>query len=358
MANDSFVNATASPVTNYYSDMHKFWIYVFQGAFLLIANALIVGAIAFHEPLRRRKEYILIAGLSLADGANGFGLFTAGLFRNLMILDGTAGTLVSRLQCILTPWNLCFVWTDALCHVMLLTVSIDRFIAVKFPLKYYTFSTRYAYGIVGGTYLFIFINLAMGIGTTLKHNYPEKPKLCYTAYALSDFYYAYHTWLAVAGDMLSVLLYIIVIYISYKTTHQMDHQRVGTTRISAQQLKALQIQKKVTRTLGISSLCTFLFYCIPYAFKMLVQPYVTGNLVNSVIPYTFIVNQLNQMANFFIYTSRQRDLRIGLKNFIMCKKVSEAKFLQAAFAADSSGAVQPQFSSYRSRNNSLHSVRK
>lgn len=333
--------------------MHKFWIYVFQGAFLLVANGLIVGTIAFHAPLRSRKEYIIIAGLSFADGANGFGLFTAGLFRNLMILDGTVGTLVSRIRCILTPWNLCFVWTDALCHVMLLTVSIDRFIAVKFPLKYYTFSTKYAYRLVGGTYLFIFINLTVGISTTLKYDFPEKPKLCYTAYALSDFYYTYHTWLAVAGDILSVFLYVIVIYISYRTAHQ----QMETQYISPQQVKAVQIQRKVTQTLAISSLLTFLFYCVPYAFKMLVQPYVTGKLVDSVIPYTFIVNQLNQMANFFIYTTRQKDIRIGVKNFIKCKKVSEARFMQAAVAAKSSSVIRPHLSSFASRNNSIHSQR-
>ncbi len=53
------------------TDAHLFWIYFCQGLFLMPANILIFGAIAFHEPLRQRKEYIIIAGLAFVDMGEG-----------------------------------------------------------------------------------------------------------------------------------------------------------------------------------------------------------------------------------------------------------------------------------------------
>jgi hypothetical protein len=165
--------------------------------------------------------------------------------RNLYIIDGTADELVSRISCLLKPWNFAFMWTDPLSHIFLLTISIDRFITVKFPLKYYLFTTRYAYGLVGGTFLFMFINVLIGIIVTLPYTYPELPQICYTESAFEDIYYLYYSWLSVAADFSSIALYAAVIFLSYKITKLSESDQ----RIPALQKRAMNAQRKV---------CTFL----------------------------------------------------------------------------------------------------
>ncbi len=75
----------------------------------------------------------------------GIGQMNAGLGRNYLISIGVAGELVSRMQCLVKPWNLFFfIWTDYLLHIYPFVISIDRYISIKFPLRYYTFTTKYA----------------------------------------------------------------------------------------------------------------------------------------------------------------------------------------------------------------------
>uniref|UniRef100_A0A914WLE3 G-protein coupled receptors family 1 profile domain-containing protein n=1 Tax=Plectus sambesii TaxID=2011161 RepID=A0A914WLE3_9BILA len=111
------ISLNSSSEENFTANVHLYWIYVGQGLFLMVANVLIIGAIAFHEPLRQRKEYIVIAGLAFVDISQGFGFFTAGLIRNVYIIEGTAGKLVSRVACLVKPWNMAFMWRSQLLTV-------------------------------------------------------------------------------------------------------------------------------------------------------------------------------------------------------------------------------------------------
>lgn len=156
-------------------------------------------------------------------------------------MEGSAGELVARVSCMIKPWNIAFMWSDPLSHICLLTISIDRFIAVKFPVKYYKFTTRYAICLIGGTYLFMFINLFFGIIFSLSYTYPEVEKICFTEAAFVDAYYHYYTWLSVAGDFLSIILYAIVIYLSFKMTKLSENSQ----RVPALQRRAMSAQRKV-----------------------------------------------------------------------------------------------------------------
>ena len=63
--------ANSSLEANFSKNFTIYCIYVCQGLFLMVANVLIFGAIAFHEPLRQRKEYIIIAGLAFINIGQG-----------------------------------------------------------------------------------------------------------------------------------------------------------------------------------------------------------------------------------------------------------------------------------------------
>jgi hypothetical protein len=83
---------------------------------------LVIVAIAINRTLRQEKQYVLIAGMSISDvmlGKQsiqtmfpfiiaGVGLIIAGFGRNYLISLGVGGMLVSRMQCLVKPWNLAF----------------------------------------------------------------------------------------------------------------------------------------------------------------------------------------------------------------------------------------------------------
>ena len=49
-------------------------------------------------------------------------------------------------------WNLSWIWSYSLTGAMLLVVTIDRLIAVYLPLKYFKFTTAYAFRMCALTY--------------------------------------------------------------------------------------------------------------------------------------------------------------------------------------------------------------
>lgn len=69
-------------------------------------------------------------------------MFLKNLFKNLKILGRNwliynyeGLRKVSRFECLMTIWNLNYIWTDPLAGVMLFIISLDRLIMVVFPKK-------------------------------------------------------------------------------------------------------------------------------------------------------------------------------------------------------------------------------
>lgn len=63
----NFSNVTTPAPYNYYADMFKYWIYVGEGAILVVTNMLVILAIAINRTLRNEKQYVLIGGMAVSD---------------------------------------------------------------------------------------------------------------------------------------------------------------------------------------------------------------------------------------------------------------------------------------------------
>ncbi len=59
------------PVYDYNADMFKYWIYVGEGAILVITNMLVMIAIAINRTLRQEKQYVLIGRMAISDAMLG-----------------------------------------------------------------------------------------------------------------------------------------------------------------------------------------------------------------------------------------------------------------------------------------------
>src|SRR3954452_2320486 len=88
----------------------------------------------------------------------GLSTLIAGAYRMRLIVTEHEGDLITRWECIRTPHFVLMTFAQVAQAAMLLIISIDRFIAILKPLKYITFSKKYALGLVGACYLFAAIH--------------------------------------------------------------------------------------------------------------------------------------------------------------------------------------------------------
>lgn len=136
--------------------------------------------------------------------------------------------------------------------------------------------------------------------------------LCDTV-VVAPYFYQYSKYLTACMSAMSVLFYGVVIFLleqrmdglgSYMDTKTLDVQRMS--------------QKKLTVTLGISSVCTLFLDAIPRAWGMyMYAPEL--NLPDMIIegqsaaPYLFLFNKLNAIINFFLLICRHSEIRNGLR---------------------------------------------
>ena len=127
----------------------------------------------------------------------------------------TAGfALVTRWDCYTQPWNLLgWNWVNPTAKAMLLTVTVDRFIAVFLPLAYFRLGAKYAVAICSMTYGSTMAWAAVGGCVSYSYNreIKEKPAICFTSHGMADRYFQYyHAWL-IGTCIASVVLYIPVV---------------------------------------------------------------------------------------------------------------------------------------------------
>jgi hypothetical protein len=111
---------------------------------IYVANGLLFFAIMLDSALRARKEMVIMAGMAAVDIIYGLGVILLGIYRICLYLSGEDIDDTSEWACIVLPAVFLTIIATQLTSVMNLIVSLDRFIAVAWPLQYYTLDRRYA----------------------------------------------------------------------------------------------------------------------------------------------------------------------------------------------------------------------
>ena len=81
----------------------------------------------------------------------------------------------------------------------------------------------------------------------------------------------------------------------------------------------------MTTTIGISCFFTLILYVIPAIFKILLENQFSGATYFIGIQALSAGKNLNAILNFFIYTSRHPDIRMGIKWLLQGKNLTEQK---------------------------------
>uniref|UniRef100_A0A914UL16 G-protein coupled receptors family 1 profile domain-containing protein n=1 Tax=Plectus sambesii TaxID=2011161 RepID=A0A914UL16_9BILA len=286
------------------ANMRNFIIYGIEGLLMTLTNFPIVLSVLRYKALRDQKEFIIVAGLAFADGFNGFAFLAAAIGRINQLLNSDAFVLKSRWHCGTTVWNICWTFANNLAGLMLLVVSIDRLIAVSIPLRYFTFTKRYAWILVGSAFAYICIPATVSFVLSYQYQEPEFPAYCLVGMGMHNGYYEYFVMFHLVTSFGSVLLYGPVFFLLQKTLRR----TAGTSEVN----KMARL-KKVTYTLGIHTCFTFLFNMVPDLLILY-----SGTPSSSQTPFYMLLN-VNAMVNILIYMFRFKEMRNGLKALIMCR---------------------------------------
>uniref|UniRef100_A0A914VH48 G-protein coupled receptors family 1 profile domain-containing protein n=1 Tax=Plectus sambesii TaxID=2011161 RepID=A0A914VH48_9BILA len=290
----------------------KFSLYIAIGAPAALFTFLTVFAIARDRKLRRRKAFLIIGALALADFVDAVATILAGSYRLCGLTYGWAFAKVHVIRCTIQPYSLLWRWSDSAIGFMLVAVSLDRLLAVAAPLRYFKYETTYAKRLIAIFYALSVGNWLLAWIEPLWDPGREIYALC-DAVVVAPYFYQYSKYLTACLSALSVLFYGVVIFMleqrmdglgSYMDTKTLDLQRTS--------------QKKLTVTLGISSVCTLFFDAIPRAWGMYMyapELNVPDMIIqgHSVAPYLFLINKLNAIVNFFLLVGRHSEIRRGMR---------------------------------------------
>uniref|UniRef100_A0A914XA10 G-protein coupled receptors family 1 profile domain-containing protein n=1 Tax=Plectus sambesii TaxID=2011161 RepID=A0A914XA10_9BILA len=209
-----------------------------------------------------------------------------------MIKAGDGFVLVSRWQCFLKSWNLIWLFTGPWQDTALLMVSIDRFIAVAFPLRYFSYSTKYAY----------LLNF-------LAYQKPEVAAICYIQSGMGDGYFQFRNMLRFCITIISLALYVPILILLQKAI------RIGQSIDERQTAARISRLKKVTITLAISAFFVLIFSIIPDVMIML--KVLTDNLL------LYLIGNGTEIAYIFIYSLRFKDIRQGLISLFLLRPLKK-----------------------------------
>uniref|UniRef100_A0A914X1C0 G-protein coupled receptors family 1 profile domain-containing protein n=1 Tax=Plectus sambesii TaxID=2011161 RepID=A0A914X1C0_9BILA len=291
-------------------------IFVVQGSVMCLGNGLIAATIASNKYLRRQKEILLMAGLAMADFVYGTATLLAGSLRIDMTLRGVISELVTPWDCMKWPPTALFTVGQQTVGLMMVIISVDRYIAVSRFSLYRTMGVAYAYKVLSlvVVYAATIVTALFAVSYFLTTRTANKTRLCVGPWAAPAWFGTIDSGLSSFYGYLSVAIYGAVYY-----KYRKHFQNSGISQLDVTRARQLATQRRVTVTVGIVAFFTFVFFCTPTAFVSLANYF--GVTISSTVIYT--LTRTNSIVHIFIYLIRQKDVRQAMISLITCSRASD-----------------------------------
>lgn len=122
--------------TNVVAPLGKQIAYMIEGFMILVSNVMVICTILYTKSLRRRKELLFFAMLSVSDLCFGVAYAHAGIRRFFIIFNRQDLIQVTPWECMLKLHNISFTLANWTNPVMMLIIAIDRLIAIVWYQQY------------------------------------------------------------------------------------------------------------------------------------------------------------------------------------------------------------------------------
>ncbi|KAK0405757.1 hypothetical protein QR680_018181 [Steinernema hermaphroditum] len=299
------ISAAVAPNTlDMIADFIAMCLYIVEGAFVCIFNGIVIILIVSDRNLRQSNELLFITGLCFGDWIDSTGYFNAGIVRLRNLILNTDTVQVSTTSCFYTSYITLFFYGYQVPALMMLIVSIERFLAVFAPVRHGSISTS--------SRLIVMLCVVIWVTVTYvvaSYIVSREPSRLVSSQCFSADVFGPELWAFVIGQRSIVITLCVIIYVPiFVKTRQILKRKQGNPRIQ---------RFNTTMTLVVFSALFLL--AIP---DTLCFFNVFGMSDYQLIFYIISVNK--SIVNVFVYTLRQRELKNKIvsviKKLLCCAK--------------------------------------
>ncbi|VDK82449.1 unnamed protein product [Litomosoides sigmodontis] len=284
----------------------KFSIYIAGGIVTFTLNIFYFVAIV--RTKTNRERYGLTGMEFFADGLTGFAIALTGAMRNIQILLGSQNYTVSRLFCVIMPYNIILAWTEPMTAISMLVVSIDRLISIVKPVLYYRKMLNIQHYLVRlihhvqifGSNLVVFLMISSSVVCSYLNNIRVHP-FCWTPNSRCVIFNQLFYGTRISAATGSVTLYVLTLFIVRRYNRRMkEQQNTQTANLNKRQLN-------FTKTVGLSCFATAGLYVAP----MIAAFTQTNNdmIQDSIYSTAVIISFLNSFSKTIILGCGSHEIR-------------------------------------------------
>ena len=293
-------------------------LYLALGSGLILLDGVMMAGILRDKALRKSKEYVPLGALALCDALNGYRLLATASYR-LSLNGWTPGRLASSLDCLLLPQNFFVLFAVVpLQPVMFTVLSLDRLIAVACPLKYLSLGMKYGLALSGGAYILVFLFFLALVFTRLVQHLLAPLYVydwsCVTSVLFPSFF-RFEAWMlcwTLASTVCSLLL--LVTYWWKNKTNPVVSQEEQVKR-----------QIRITKTVGLSCLLTFVLYALPSFGMVCIVALSSWNGHPSflaIAQYFSVVAMSNSLIQPILVMGRLKELRLSVGKLPLIRRLT------------------------------------
>ena len=210
---------------------------------------------------------------------------------------------------------------------------------VAAPLWHYSMGPAYAYAFIVPVYLHGVADLLGGLVYSGYHFVVVTEEdaflasnTCYGGESRHTSHHTYRDKLILNSATLSVVL-LLLVYVVYKRRQQPNGLGGKSTQVapnepaaaaaagsseSQQRLQSMRRERKLLHSVLVSGMCTLCIYVVPLQVAMS-ELMSTSVFVLQISASLWVLSNLNPIMNFFIFLTRHKELRIGLRAVLKCK---------------------------------------
>uniref|UniRef100_UPI00398F7F5D glucose-dependent insulinotropic receptor n=1 Tax=Pristiophorus japonicus TaxID=55135 RepID=UPI00398F7F5D len=317
-------------------DVNQFGSIVTVLSLLIIAsNAVVIVALVVLIPKNRSASLCFILNLAVADMLVGFTCFgTAVIVLTSQDFNTSMTFCILRISLITSP--------SAASILTMVSVSFDRFLAIKLPLHYYRLMTdKMVALIIVGLWIVAFIIGFLPV--TIQQLQPDEYDGTCTLFSVVNPKYVIIVFCACffPASLIFIYFYSVILKIAYSHTRQiLESERISSVSRPAPPLRCHIRDVKAVRTIGILIGC-FMVAWAPFFIASTVQACCSKCQLYKIIEdYIWFLGLCNSLMNPLIYSYWQKDVRMQVCQIFCCVKFRISPVLSFIHCQQEVGDVQ------------------
>ncbi|KAE9548800.1 hypothetical protein FO519_007984 [Halicephalobus sp. NKZ332] len=284
-----------------------YYCYTIFGILAFLVNLIIVVVYFSNNSLR--TKFTMYAGLAVADMINGLGFAVTGFERvrvEFSLVNVYIPPITNRYECAVQVGNILQVIGSQWPAMITLSLGLERFFAVQYPIKYRQLKLRMFHGLLITSFIIclISISVAMYIGVVVQR-FMKASFTCNLSYAYGFEYTTFNYFMTMIGHIVGFFLNITAFKIVRETAKKSGFYN-----------KRLSKEYKKVKIILFVSMLSLIMVVLPNFF-LYISRFIEGGINYLILGWTYCFFVLRSIFNIWV-------IGFGVEEF-------ETRFLEVGF---------------------------